>query len=159
MKLLATMTKREILKEIRSILSATIKNHGEGIIVTASPDGKPHASWMGTIGNSKLSKILTLTSPDIKKVNNILQNPKVEWMFNDKNLETVIYLRGMARVVYELDEIELAWLSLVDKSKAHFLRYTSAVGMQFLIIETAIEEMEYTCPKDNIYQSINPPFR
>ena len=137
----------------------TINDHGEAVIVTANGCGVPHASWMGTLSGSDISSILTITSPDSRKIVNILENPNVEWMFTSKKLDTVVYLRGKALVICEMDDIERAWKRIKDKSRAYFMQYMATPGMRFLIIETKIEEIEYSLPKENIYKTVKPPFK
>ena len=152
------MTKKETLHAVRAILSKTIQYQGQGVIVTANSEGIPHASWMGTLGSKDLNYMLTMTSPDSRKVANILQNPRVEWMFTDPELISVVYLRGKARVVHDIDELGDAWKRLKDKSRAYFLKYIGGAGMTFLILETVVEEIEYARPADNIYKIVSPPF-
>ena len=154
-----SMTQKEAIKAVKDILSHTFDSHGEGIMVTASSEGVPHATWMGTLGNRSVSNILTMTSPDSTKVKNILENPHVEWMFNDERLHAIVYLRGKARVIHEEGDVLEAWEKLKDKSRAYFLNFIQETGMTFLIIETQIEEIDYTCPKENLFKKIRPPFR
>lgn len=153
------MTKKEALKAVRAILSDTIKYHGQGVIVTADPEGLPHASWMGTLGSTDIGLLLTMTCPDSRKVENILQNPRVEWMFTDNEMISVVYLRGKARVIHEINEVTEAWNELKDKSRAYFLKYINGPGMSFLILETTVEEIEFARPSDNIYKKMSPPFK
>jgi len=103
---------------------------------------------MGTIASPSLQKILTMTAPNSHKVENVLENPRVEWLFADAEKEEVLYAEGTARVIQEIDEVEKAWREMPDKSRAYFLKYQS-VGMRFLIIETAVEAYEYRRPKQN----------
>lgn len=152
------MTKKEAVKRIKSLLSDKVNNHGEAVLTTTSPDGKPHATWMGTLGSFQVSRILTMTSPDSRKVINILRNPNVEWMFTDEDREAVVYLRGMVRVIHDPDELETYWKRLIDKSRAYFMQYKAKPGMRFLILETKVEEAEYTIPRDNVYKMMKPPF-
>ena len=153
------MTKKEVIKAVKDILSHTLESHGEGIMVTASPQGVPHATWMGTLGNRSVSTILTMTSPDSTKVKNILANPHVEWMFTDERLHAIVYMRGKTRVIHEEEEVQEAWEKLKDKSRAYFMNFIQETGMTFLIIETQVEEIDYTRPKDNLYKKIRSPFR
>jgi general stress protein 26 len=148
------MTKNEALKAVRAILSDTINYHGQAVIVTRDAKGIPHASWMGTLGSKDLDFLLTMTSPDSRKVDNILQNPNVEWMFTDHEMISVVYLRGKARVIHEIDELVEGWNELKDKSRAYFLKYIDDFGITFLILETKIEEIGYTRPIDNIYEKL-----
>lgn len=153
------MTKKDTLIRVRSILSENMNDHGEAIIVTANRDGLPHASWMGTLSGPDIKTILTITSPDSRKIINILENPKVEWMFTTRDMNEVVYLRGVARVVHELDEIERTWKKLRNKSRAYFMRYMTEPGIKFLIVESRIEEIEYNIPQENFHKAIRPPFR
>ena len=152
------MLLKDPLNEVRSILSDTINHHGEGVIVTADPEGHPHASWMGTLGSEDISTILTMASPEGAKITNILQNPKVEWMFSDKDLETVIYLKGEARIIHEEGEVQEAWKKLKDKSRAYFLQYAPPRGMSFMIIETKVDEINFSRPRENVSETFYPPF-
>ncbi len=114
---------------------------------------------MGTLGNTDIGVIYTMTSPDSRKALNILENPKIEWMFTDKKLRTVIHLKCKARVIHEEAELKMAWDKLKDKSRAYFMKFIKKTGMAFLLIETKVEEIEYSRPADNVYKMIRPPFR
>jgi len=153
------MTKREALKRVRSILKGTIAEHGEAIVVTASAEGRPHASWMGTLSSPNIERLLTLTSPDSRKVVNLLENPVVEWLFVNRSRTEVAYLRGIARVVQDPDEVERAWKLLKNKTKAFFMQYMPKQGMGFFVIETKVSEIELVVPKNNLFKVMNPPFR
>ena len=153
------MTKREALKCVKLILSRSISDHGEAVIVTTNSNGQPHASWMGTLNSPNISTLITMTSPDSRKVINLLENPKVEWMFTNRSRTQVAYLRGKARIVQDPQEVEEAWKSLKNKTKAYFMQYSTEPGMPFLVIKTNVEEIELVVPKDNIHKTLRPPFR
>lgn len=153
------MTKREALKRVRFILKGSITEHGEAIVVTVSSEGRPHASWMGTLSSPNIETLLTLTSPNSRKVVNLLENPEVEWMFVNHGRTEVAYLRGRARVVQEPEEVERAWKLLKNKTQAFFMQYMPKRGMGFLVIETKVSEIELVVPKDNLFQVLKPPFR
>ncbi len=154
----ATMTKKEALKRVRKILLKSVEEHGEAIIETADSSGIPHASWMGTLSSPSIATLFTITSPDSRKVVNILENPNVEWMFTSAGRTEVAYLRGKARIVSDPEEIEVAWKLLKDKTRAYFMKYFDQPGMKFLILETKVDEIEYTVPKENLYKRMEPPF-
>lgn len=152
------MTKKEALKRVRKILSKSLEEHGEAIIETADRSGIPHASWMGTLGSPNLTTLYTMTSPDSRKVVNVLENPNVEWMFTSQNREEVAYLRGEARIVHDPEEIEVAWKTLKNKTRAYFMRHFDQPGMKFLVIETTVSEVVYAVPKDGLFCAVKPPF-
>lgn len=122
--------------------------HRLGLLVTADGEGRPHATYMGSVAVVDLSRLLTMTAPESRKVRNILENPQVEWLFLDQTREEVLYIQGTARAVYDLGEVEQAWRQVSDKSRAYFLSYQT-VGMKFLIFETKIEFFEYRIPRRN----------
>jgi len=154
----ATMTKKEALKRVRKILLKSVEEHGEAIILTADRSGIPHGSWMGTMSSPNITTLFTITSPDSRKVVNVLENPNVEWMFTSSEREEVAYLRGKARIVSDPEGIESAWKQLKDKTRAYFMKYFDQPGMKFLILETKVNEIEYTVPKENVYKRMKPPF-
>lgn len=123
--------------------------HVVGILVTAGHEGKPHATYMGTIASPALDRLLTMTAPESQKVVNILENPCVEWLFADEDEEEVLYVWGKARVVEEPTEVEEAWRNMPDKSRAYFLSFQGA-GMKFLIFETKIYSFELRIPRQNL---------
>lgn len=61
---------------------------------------------MGTLSSPSITTLFTITSPDSRKVVNVLENPNVEWMFTNPSREEVAYLRGKARIVHDPEEIE-----------------------------------------------------
>jgi len=71
----------------------------------------------------------------------------------------VAYLRGIARVVQDPDEVERAWKLLKNKTKAFFMQYMPKQGMGFFVIETKVSEIELVVPKNNLFKVMNPPFR
>lgn len=83
------MTKKDALIRVKSMLSKSMDEHGEAIVVTVNAAGLPHASWMGTLSSPNIGKLLTMTSPDSRKVLNILENPRVEWIFTGSNKDEI----------------------------------------------------------------------
>ena len=125
-----------------------------GMLVTTNAKGRPHACWMGTVGQKDLSKITTMTASNTRKVQNIYDNPKVEWVFSDSGKETIVYLSGTARVITDTEEIKNQMQDLYDMTKAYFLNYMVG-NATFVVIETAVEEIEYTVPSRNIYETVS----
>jgi len=122
--------------------------HRVGILSTAGKDGTPHATYMGTVASPAIDQLLTMTAPDSLKVMNILENPRVEWLFVDEEREEILYLHGRGKILQEPAEVEAAWKQIPDKSRAYFLSYQD-VGIQFLIVETIIDSFEYRVPRQN----------
>lgn len=120
-----------------------------GLLVTADSNCRPHATYMGSLASPSFDRLLTMTSPDSRKVRNILENSQVEWLFLDEERDEVLYLWGTARVIQDPREVERAWRDMPDKTRAYFLPYQETVGMRFLMFETSIDVFEYRIPRTN----------
>ncbi len=65
-------------------------------------------------------------------------------------MDELVYLRGTAHVLDDMDRIEEAWNRMPDKSRAYFLPCQTC-GIKFLIVETRIESIEYRVPCEEGY--------
>jgi general stress protein 26 len=137
-----------LLKRVRRLLHYRGQRQGLGVFTTVGHDRRPHAAWMGSVATPSVDRVITLSSPESRKVQNILENPRVEWMFCDEEKKEVLYLEGRARVLEDPDEVERAWRQIPDKSHAYFLSY-QPIGMAFLIIETTVDRLKYKIPEKN----------
>jgi len=117
------------------------------MLTTASSEGVPHATWMGTIGMPNSSRILTITSPDSLKVRNIRENPSVEWLISRMSRQELLYLRGTAQIVEDVAEQKRYWQEIPGKGQAFFLRYFNT-GPGFAIIRTEIESAVLVVPEE-----------
>jgi len=137
------------------LLCSVMDGQGEGILTSVSPEGRPHATWMATMTSLNFRNLLTLTSPDSHKVENVRANPEVEWLFNDDEKRRLVYLVGRARVVDDVHSIKHAWELIPDKQRAFFLdHYNSGPG--YAVIETVVEKVLYAVPAENFFEQIDP---
>lgn len=143
----AVMEKQELLERIVGFLHGS-GGHELGLLATADKEGVAHVTYMGTVASPTIDRLLTMTAPESRKVENILENPRVEWLFLDEEKQEVLYLRGTARVIEDPVDVEKAWKQIPDKSRAYFLSFQD-VGIKFLILETAVESFEYRLPQTN----------
>ncbi len=148
----AKKARRSCLAAMCRLVSSQLRSSGEAVLSTVGADRRPHSCWMGTLGSPAADSILTITSPDSRKVVNILENPRVEWMFTDPQKRNVVYARGTIRIVHEPEAVLRFWKQIPDRSHAYFLRYQPA-GMPFLLLETRLEELEYCTPAANLFVS------
>ena len=125
----------------------TPENPRLALLTTVSPESAPHATWMGTTRTDDDDIILTITSPDSKKVKNIRANPKVEWLITSHDRKELLYLEGKAEVVDDVAEIKRCWQEIPGKGKAFFLQYYNS-GIGFAIIKTTVESAIYAVPED-----------
>lgn len=144
--------RRTALEAVCRFFVAHLQSHGEAVLTTIDANHRPHACWMGTLVVPALDTILTLTSPDSRKVRNVLQNPHVEWMLAGADKREVIYARGEVRVVHEPEQVFQVWEHLPDRSRAYFLQFEEE-GMPFLLLKTDIKEIEYCIPRENVFMT------
>ncbi len=125
------------------------------MLTTASAEGVPHATWMGTVLSPDPGEILTLTSPDSLKISNLRQNPAVEWLISEINRKELLYLRGKAHVVEEVADLKRCWQRVSGKGQAFFLNYFNT-NPGFAIIRTLVESAELVVPEDFRKVTISP---
>ncbi len=141
------MNSRELLRRIQTLIHNSTGGRGIGILSTTGRDHHPHATWMGTLASPSLDRLITMTSPDSRKTQNILENPRVEWLFTSRSMSELVYLRGNARILKDPNLIKTAWNQMPDKSRAYFLSQQD-VGITFFIIETRVDAIEYRLPRE-----------
>ena len=149
------MSRHDGLTAICRFFARQNEGRSEAVMTTVDPDRRPHACWMATLVAPTFASLLTITSPDSRKVKNVLQNPHVEWMLTGPDLSEVVYARGDMHVIHEPTPVFQYWNQLPDISRAYFLRYQGE-GMAFLLLKTAVSEYEYCVPSQNVFMTFSP---
>lgn len=125
------------------------------MLSTVSPEGRPHATWMFASRSSDSGvEILTITSPDSDKVDNVRAHAAVEWLVTSQDRMENLYLEGEAEVVEDVAEIKRLWELVGGKERAFFMRYYNS-GMGFSIIRTRVTEAVYAVPEE--YRKVRFP--
>lgn len=146
------LDRESALEAVCHLFTAHLQGRGEAILTSVSADRHPHACWMATLIVPALDTILTFTSPDSRKVCNILENPHAEWMLTGADKREVVYARGDVRVIQEPSRVFELWEELPDTSRAYFLRFRRE-GMLFLVLQTDVREIEYCIPSENVFMT------
>jgi general stress protein 26 len=120
-----------------------------GILATVDEHGMPHLRWMATLSLHDFPLLYTITSPASRKIQHIIHNPSVSWMFSNEEMNIIINIRGKARIASDRGKMQQVWKLLEDKSKAYFLSIATD-GPGFAVIETEIEDIDCVLPKYNI---------
>jgi general stress protein 26 len=120
-----------------------------GILATVDEQGMPHLRWMATLSLQDFPVLYTITSPRSRKIQHIENNPNVSWMFSNEEMNTIVNIRGKARIASDFGKMQHVWKMLEDKSKAYFLSL-STDGPGFAVIETEIEDIDCSVPKYDI---------
>jgi general stress protein 26 len=120
-----------------------------GVFATVDEHGMPHLRWMATVSLNNWPLLYTITSPESRKLQHIGNNPNVSWMFSNDEVSIIVNIRGKARLVSDVGEMQRVWKLLEDKSKAYFLSISTG-GPGFAVIKTEIEDIDATVPKYDI---------
>ena len=145
----AEQSLRDAAGAARRLLLRQLGGGSAAILTTVSPEGRPHATWMATLGSSDVREIATITSPDSEKVKNIRANPRVEWLFTAPDRRSVVCVEGSAEIVEDVAEIKRCWAMIGNKEQAFFLRFFNS-AMGFAVVKTTVETAVYGVPAENL---------
>lgn len=145
-------TPEEAASAIREMLAAALQDHREGVLTTVNPQGRPHATWMGSVSTPDFVHLITLTGAHTDKVANIRANPFVEWMFTSDDRKTIIYFEGRAEILMDEDEKQRYFQMVPEESRGFFLRHYRARG-EWCVIKTHLDRAVYSMP--GAYMKVN----
>jgi len=126
-----------------------------GLLCTVNLEGKPEVRWMSTLSFDGFPVFHTLTAPDSRKVREVKAHPDVNWMFSNHDRSLILNLIGKARIITDTPMLKRVWKHVEDKSHAYFLNQY-AKGPGFVVIETTVEEIECTSPKNGFRFAVKP---
>ncbi len=107
----------------------------------------PHAAWMNSFTDSAMDEIITITARDTQKVKNLQENPRAEWMFASRSMETLIYLSGPTEILFDGDA-QLYWDKMPGKYHAYYWHYVNSDDYRdFVVIRTRVEKVVYCRPQ------------
>lgn len=134
------MTKNEALNKVEEILEEA----KVGILATTGNDGRPHMRWMTpAIVRGRSNVIFTVTAPHFPKVIDLEAHPDVEWMIQTPALDKIVNLKGKMNI---LDNPTIKAEILEDIGNRLSMFWKVNEKMEFLVLETVIEEVTYFCP-------------
>jgi general stress protein 26 len=141
--------------DIIGLAKTLVDGRHPGLLCTVNLEGKPEVRWMSTLSFDDFPIIHTLTGPDSRKVAEIKQRPDVNWMFSNHDRSLILNLIGRARVITDTPTLKRVWKQVEDKSHAYFLdQYAKGPG--FVVIETTVEAIECTSPKNGFRFAVKP---
>ncbi|MBD3319774.1 MAG: pyridoxamine 5'-phosphate oxidase family protein [Chitinivibrionales bacterium] len=89
------MDMNELWKEL-----ALLADHAKtAVLATMDTKDRPHMRWVTpVILDDRFGSIYMVTSPEFTKVNHVLANPGIEWMFQTTSLDTIITVSGPMKI-------------------------------------------------------------
>jgi general stress protein 26 len=132
--------------ELENRVRRVVLESAFAVLSTVGPDGKPYARWMSPIfARGDPRELSTLAAPASRKVQHIRQNPAVSWLFSSAAFEEVVTLHGRATVEDSPHLRAEIWEAMANKTRAFILK--SDDNLQFLIIQTRVQRVEYLLPR------------
>lgn len=135
------MTNEELLRELDEV----IEDSKTAILATTDMQGKSHTRWMTPIIlNYRPGIIFACSMRKTPKIDHIIQNTTVEWMFQTRDLRKVINASGKAFVI----ENPSLRSELIENAGDRLAAFWKAnIGEEdFVIIQTIIECAQYFEP-------------
>lgn len=131
--------------EIMNIIEAILDDAKAGVLATKGTDGTPHMRWM----NSAVLKghpgvIFAVSSRRYRKVMDIEAYPGVEWMFQTRDINHIVNLRGKVNII-DNPSLKSEVLQTLGRRLRMFWKI-SEQDMDFVVLETVIEEATYFRP-------------
>jgi len=142
-------------EDIIGLAKSLVDGSHLGLLTTVNQEGKPEVRWMSTLSFEGFPIFHTLTAPDSRKVKEIKGRPDVNWLFSNHDLSLILNLIGKARVLTDTPTLKRIWKQIEDKSHLYFLNQYSK-GPGFVVIETKVEEIECTSPKNGFRFAVKP---
>lgn len=127
------MNKSELIRLAEGILSES----KTAVLATVDSDGSPRMRWMSPVFIRNFqNEIYAVTSTTFNKTGDINKNSNVQWMLQDKTLNTVITLNGQIRTV-EDQSLKTEVLEIIGRQLQTFWTINSDPS-SLVILETEI---------------------
>jgi len=144
------MNKPEMMHKIEAV----IEDAKAGILATVGADGRPHARWMTPVVLAPWPEnLFAVTSPDFPKIQQLEQQPRVEWMLQTRSLDQIINIRGVIRIV-DNPSFKAQVIEAIGKKLTVF--WTVSKGKtDFVVLETIIEEAAWFSPLKGLREVVS----
>lgn len=135
------MKEYEFFNSLDNIIDET----KSGVLSTIGLDGGPKMRWLtpSTLKNRQ-GCIYTVAAKDSNKVEEILLDPKVEWMFQSRSLARIINIKGYINVL-DNPSITNEIIETIGKRLSVFWK-VNLDKTELVVLETVFKEATYFEP-------------
>lgn len=86
--------------EVFTLASRLLSESKTAVLSSITPDGQPRMRWMSPVFIRNIENcIYAVTSTGLSKTKDIAGNENVQWMIQNKTLDTIISLNGKVKII------------------------------------------------------------
>lgn len=131
--------------EFISALRQVVDDVKTGLLATVDGEGNPHMRWMTpTLMDERPGAIYAITSKHFAKREQLDKNPQVQWLFQTRSLDTIIYANGRANLVDNKSLLNEVLEILAPRLRTFWNVNTDETSL--FVLETVIETGRYFLP-------------
>lgn len=157
-----TMARLELTYDtVADAALALIQSRVVGALSTVDEQGTPHARWMAgvPVGNG-LGRLISVTARGSRKLDHLMANPRVCWLFSDPHDDEVVTLTGTMQILEDPTLAEPAWRQLERAARQYAMNLLSeSENLWFVGLETQVETIEYMHPSQGLTHPVIYPVR
>jgi pyridoxamine 5'-phosphate oxidase len=140
--------------EIMGMVDYILENAKVGILSTTTNDAIPHMRWMTfALLKERPGMIFSVTSPRFRKVFELETQQQVEWMFQTRDLNHIVNLRGKINIIEDNPSLKTEILRILGGRLNTFWKLTEK-DMGFVVLETVIHQATYYRPMKGLKETV-----
>lgn len=129
----AQRTKEDFVAALEEIIDAA----QVAVLATADSEGRPAMRWMTpTTVRGRPGYLYAVCCPECRKVDHILANPAVEWLFQTPDLNRIVSVQGRMSAI-DNPQLKSEVLESIGPRLEVFWRVNETTD--FVVLETAID--------------------
>ncbi len=137
-------------------VSKLLEEARTGVLSTIDKNGKPHMRWMTpTILKGRPGAIYAISCPKFDWVQAIQNNPSVEWMIQRPSLNEIMRIKGEMRIL-DNPSLKSEILQEIASRLVVFWKVNTS-SSEFVVLETAIQEVSHFLPMQGIQTIVKFP--
>ena len=135
------MNRGEFITALRTVID-DVKT---GLLATVDGEGRPNMRWMTpTLLEERPGAIYAVTSRNFAKREQLDENPRVQWMFQTRSLDKIIYVNGKTNLVDNASLLNEVLEVLAPRLRTFWNVNTDETSL--FVLETIMERGRYFLP-------------
>ncbi len=140
-------------RDVMAALEATIEDSKTAVLATVDRENRPHIRWVvpGCL-RDRPGAIYTVSASHFPKIEQLLNNPRVEMMFQTRSLDKIVNVRGRMNIL-DNPSIRAEVLECLASRLRAFWKANVPAG-DLVVLELVMEEATYYSPMDGVRMTI-----